>query len=259
MAEAAPPWVQNQQYAVKVCPKAVRSLTYDVLPPAPSSDTTAVVQEAGGAVVVKRAASGAEREFRGRPAKTTPLDAALIFDAKAGTFELRRVAAAAVKLAPPPPASLAPSPKKKPGARKRAPTQRFSAMTDGGKTYRPAPPAPADEEAELVCQPRKKARPEKAPAAAKPTKKKASATGEDAKSLVDRAAPIAVVQKNPKRAPRRRRNSRLRRGVPGVCSVAYVETNRSRPRRAPPASASRSTWPRRRRRSFSNWAGRVLI
>ena len=203
MAEAAPPWVQNQQYAVKVCPKAVRSLTYDVLPPPPSSETTAVIQEEGAAVVVKRASNGAEREFRGRSAKTTPLDAALIFDAKAGTFELRRVAAAAVKLAPPPPASLAPSPKKKPGARKRAPTQRFSAMTDGGKTYRPAPPAPADEEAELVCQPRKKARPEKSPAkapASKPmAKKKASATGEDAKSLVDRAAPIAVVQKNPKR------------------------------------------------------------
>ena len=200
MAEAAAPWHSNQQYAVKVCPKAVRALTYDVLPPAPSSDTTTAVQEEVGAVVVKRAGNGAEREFRGRSAKTTPLDAALIFDAKAGTFELRRVAAAAVKLAPPPPASLAPSPKKKPGARKRAPTQRFSAMTDGGKTYRPAPPAPADEEAELVCQPRKKARPEKAPAAAKPTaKKKASATGEDAKSLVDRAAPIAVVQKNPKR------------------------------------------------------------
>ena len=261
MAEAAAPWHSNQQYAVKVCPKAVRALTYDVLPPAPSSDTTTAVQEEVGAVVVKRAANGAEREFRGRPAKTTPLDAALIFDAKAGTFELRRVAAAAVKLAPPPPASLAPSPKKKPGARKRAPTQRFSAMTDGGKTYRAAPaPAAADEEAELVCQPRKKARPATAPAAAKPTaKKKASATGEDAKSLVDRAAPIAVVQKNPKRAPRRRRNSRLRRGVPGVCSVAYVETNRSRPRRAPPASASRSTWPRRRRRSFLNWAGRGLI
>ena len=261
MAEAAAPWHSNQQYAVKVCPKAVRSLTYDVLPP-PSSNTTAVVQEKGGAVVVKRASNGAEREFRGRAAKATPLDAALIFDAKAGTFELRRVAAAAVKLAPPPPESLAPSPKKKPGARKRAPTQRFSAMTDGGKTYRPAPPAPADEEAELVCQPRKKARPEKAPAkapAAKPTKKKASVTGEDAKSLVDRAAPIAVVQKNPKRAPRRRRNSRLRRGVPGVCSVAYVETNRSRPRRAPPASASTNTWPRRRRRSFLNWVGRVLI
>ena len=86
--------------------------------------------------------------------------------------------------------------------RDSAPTQRFSAMTDGGKTYRPAPPAPADDEAELVCQPRKKARPEKSPAkapAAKPTKKKASATGEDAKSLADRAAPIAVVQKNPKR------------------------------------------------------------
>ena len=263
MAEAAAPWHSNQQYAVKVCPKAVRALTYDVLPPAPSSDTTTAVQEEVGAVVVKRAANGAEREFRGRAAKATPLDAALIFDAKAGTFELRRVAAAAVKLAPPPPASLAPSPKKKPGARKRAPTQRFSAMTDGGKTYRPAPPAPADEEAELVCQPRKKARPEKAPAkapASKPmAKKKASAMGEDAKSLVDRAAPIAVVQKNPKRAPRRRRNSRLRRGVPGVCSVAYVETNRSRPRRAPPASASRSTWPRRRRRSFLNWAGRGLI
>ena len=200
MAEAAPPWQQNTPYEVRVTAKPLRSLTYDVLPPPPSSDTTAVVQEAGGAVVVKRASNGAEREFRGRPAKTTPLDAALIFDATAGTFELRRVAAAAVKLAPPPPASLAPSPKKKPGARKRAPTQRFSAMTDGGKTYRPAPPAPADEEAELVCQPRKKARPEKAPAAAKPTKKKkASATGEDAKSLVDRAAPIAVVQKNPKR------------------------------------------------------------
>ena len=203
MAEAAPPWQQNTPYEVRVTAKPLRSLTYDVLPPAPSSDTTAVVQEAGGAVVVKRASNGADREFRGRPAKTTPLDAALIFDAKAGTFELRRVAAAAVKLAPPPPASLAPSPKKKPGARKRAPTQRFSAMTDGGKTYRPAPPAPADEEAELVCQPRKKARPEKSPAkapASKPTaKKKASATGEDAKSLVDRAAPIAVVQKNPKR------------------------------------------------------------
>ena len=200
MAEAAAPWHSNQQYAVKVCPKAVRSLTYDVLPP-PSSNTTAVVQEKGGAVVVKRASNGAEREFRGRAAKATPLDAALIFDAKAGTFELRRVAAAAVKLAPPPPESLAPSPKKKPGARKRAPTQRFSAMTDGGKTYRPAPPAPADEEAELVCQPRKKARPEKSPAkapAAKPTKK-ASATEEDAKSLVARTAPIAVVQKNPKR------------------------------------------------------------
>ena len=204
MAEAAPPWQQNTPYEVRVTAKPLRSLTYDVLPPAPnSSDTTAVIQEQGGAVVVKRAANGAEREFRGRAAKATPLDAALIFDAKAGTFELRRVAAAAVKLAPPPPESLAPSPKKKPGARKRAPTQRFSAMTDGGKTYRPAPPAPADEEAELVCQPRKKARPEKAPAkapAAKPTaKKKASATGEDAKSLVDRAAPIAVVQKNPKR------------------------------------------------------------
>ena len=199
MAETAPPWQENQPYEVRVTAKPLRSLTYDVLPPAPSSDTTAVVQE-GTAVVVKRASNGAEREFRGRSAKTTPLDAALIFDAKAGTFELRRVAAAAVKLAPPPPASLAPSPKKKPGARKRAPTQRFSAMTDGGKVYRPAPPAPADEEAELVCQPRKKARPEKAPAAAKPTaKKKASATGEDAKSLVDRAAPIAVVQKNPKR------------------------------------------------------------
>ena len=200
MAEAAAPWHSNQQYAVKVCPKAVRSLTYDVLPPPPSSNTTTVVQEEGTNVVVKRASNDAEREFRGRAAKATPLDAALIFDAKAGTFELRRVAAAAVKLAPPPPASLAPSPKKKPGARKRAPTQRFSAMTDGGKTYRPAPPAPADEEAELVCQPRKKARPEKAPAASKPkAKKKASATGEDAKSLVDRAAPIAVVQKNPKR------------------------------------------------------------
>ena len=204
MAEAAPPWQQNTPYEVRVTAKPLRSLTYDVLPPAPSHDTTAVVQE-GAAVVVKRASNGAEREFRGRSAKTTPLDAALIFDAKAGTFELRRVAAAAVKLAPPPPASLAPSPKKKPGARKRAPTQRFSAMTDGGKTYRAAPaPAAADEEAELVCQPRKKARPEKAPAkapaAAKPTaKKKASATGEDAKSLVDRAAPIAVVQKNPKR------------------------------------------------------------
>ena len=202
MAETAPPWQQNTPYEVRVTAKPLRSLTYDVLPPAPSSDTTAVIQEEGTAVVVKRAGNGAEREFRGRSAKTTPLDAALIFDAKAGTFELRRVAAAAVKLAPPPPASLAPSPKKKPGARKRAPTQRFSAMTDGGKTYRPAPPAPADEEAELVCQPRKKARPEKAPAkapAAKPTKKEASATGEDAKSLVDRAAPIAVVQKNPKR------------------------------------------------------------
>ena len=264
MAETAPPWQENQPYEVRVTAKPLRSLTYDVLPPAPSSDTTAVVQEAGGAVVVKRASNGAEREFRGRPAKTTPLDAALIFDATAGTFELRRVAAAAVKLAPPPPESLPQkSPRAKPGARKRAPTQRFSAMTDGGKTYRPAPPAPADEEAELVCQPRKKARPEKAPAkapAAKPTaKKKASATGEDAKSLVDRAAPIAVVQKNPKRAPRRRRNSRLRRGVPGVCSVAYVETNRSRPRRAPPASASTNTWPRRRRPSFLSWAGRGLI
>ena len=202
MAETAPPWQENQPYEVRVTAKPLRSLTYDVLPPAPSHDTTAVVQEEGAAVVVKRASNGAEREFRGRSAKTTPLDAALIFDAKAGTFELRRVAAAAVKLAPPPPASLAPSPKKKPGARKRAPTQRFSAMTDGGKTYRPAPPAPADEEAELVCQPRKKARPEKVAAkapAAKPTKKKASVTGEDAKSLVDRAAPIAVVQKNPKR------------------------------------------------------------
>jgi len=196
MAETAPPWQENQPYEVRVTAKPLRSLTYDVLPPPPSSDTTAVVQEEGTAVVVKRASNGAEREFRGRPAKTTPLDAALIFDAKAGTFELRRVAAAAVKLAPPPPASLAPSPKKKPGARKRAPTQRFSAMTDGGKVYRAAP---ADEEAELVCQPRKKARPEKAPAASKPTKKKASVTGEDAKSLVDRAAPIAVVQKNPKR------------------------------------------------------------
>ena len=260
MAEAAPPWQQNTPYEVRVTAKPLRSLTYDVLPPAPSSDTTAVVQEAGGAVVVKRASNGAEREFRGRAAKATPLDAALIFDAKAGTFELRRVAAAAVKLAPPPPASLAPSPKKKPGARKRAPTQRFSAMTDGGKVYRAAP---ADEEAELVCQPRKKARPEKSPAkapAAKPTaKKKASATGEDAKSLVDRAAPIAVVQKNPKRAPRRRRNSRLRRGVPGVCSVAYVETNRSRPRRAPPASASATTWRLPMRQSSSSWAGRVLI
>ena len=199
MAECSPPWQQNKPYEVRVTAKPLRSLTYDVLPPAPSSDTTAVVQE-GTALVVKRASNGAEREFRGRAAKATPLDAALIFDAKAGTFELRRVAAAAVKLAPPPPASLAPSPKKKPGARKRAPTQRFSAMTDGGKTYRPAPPAPADEEAELVCQPRKKARPATAPAAAKPkAKKKASATGEDAKSLVDRAAPIAVVQKNPKR------------------------------------------------------------
>ena len=260
MAEAAPPWQQNTPYEVRVTAKPLRSLTYDVLPPAPSVNTTAVVQEEGAAVVVKRAANGAEREFRGRAAKATPLDAALIFDAKAGTFELRRVAAAAVKLAPPPPESLPQkSPRAKPGARKRAPTQRFSAMTDGGKTYRPAPPAPADEEAELVCQPRKKARPEKAPAAAKPTKKKASVTGEDAKSLVDRAAPIAVVQKNPKRAPRRRRNSRLRRGVPGVCSVAYVETNRSRPRRGPPASASTNTWPRRRRPSFLNWAGRVLI
>ena len=266
MAEAAPPWQQNTPYEVRVTAKPLRSLTYDVLPPAPSSETTAVIQEEGGAVVVKRASNGAGREFRGRAAKTTPLDAALIFDAKAGTFELRRVAAAAVKLAPPPPESLPQSPRKKPGARKRAPTQRFSAMTDGGKTYRPAPPAPADEEAELVCQPRKKARPEKAPAkapAAKPTaKKKASATGEDAKSLVDRAAPIAVVQKNPKRAPRRRRNSRLRRGVPGVpgvCSVAYVETNRSRPRRAPPASASTNTWPRRRRPSSLSWAGRGLI
>ena len=261
MAEAAPPWQENQPYEVRVTAKPLRSLTYDVLPPAPSHDTTAVVQEEGTAVVVRRAAHGAEREFRGRAAKATPLDAALIFDAKAGTFELRRVAAAAVKLAPPPPESLPQkSPKTKPGARKRAPTQRFSAMTDGGKVYRAAP---ADEEAELVCQPRKKARPEKAAAkapAAKPTaKKKASATGEDAKSLVDRAAPIAVVQKNPKRAPRRRRNSRLRRGVPGVCSVAYVETNRSRPRRAPPASASTNTWPRRRRPSFLNWAGRGLI
>ena len=200
MAETAPPWQENQPYEVRVTAKPLRSLTYDVLPPAPSSDTTAVIQEEGTNVVVKRASNGAEREFRGRSAKTTPLDAALIFDAKAGTFELRRVAAAAVKLAPPPPASLAPSPKKKPGARKRAPTQRFSAMTDGGKTYRPAPPAPADEEAELVCQPRKKARPATAPTAAKPkAKKKASATGEDAKSLVARAAPIAVVQKNPKR------------------------------------------------------------
>ena len=36
--------------------------------------------------------------------------------------------------------------------------------------------------------------------AAKPTaKKKASATGEDAKSLVARAAPVAVARKNPKR------------------------------------------------------------
>ena len=203
MAETAPPWQQNTPYEVRVTAKPLRSLTYDVLPPAPSVNTTAVVQEEGAAVVVKRAANGAEREFRGRAAKATPLDAALIFDAKAGTFELRRVAAAAVKLAPPPPESLPQSPRTKPGARKRAPTQRFSAMTDGGKTYRPAPPAPADEEAELVCQPRKKARPEKSPAkapAAKPTaKKKASATGEDAKSLVDRAAPIAVVQKNPKR------------------------------------------------------------
>ena len=201
MAEAAPPWQQNTPYEVRVTAKPLRSLTYDVLPPAPSSDTTTAVQEEVGAVVVKRAANGAEREFRGRAAKATPLDAALIFDAKAGTFELRRVAAAAVKLAPPPPESLPQkSPRAKPGARKRAPTQRFSAMTDGGKTYRPAPPAPADEEAELVCQPRKKARPATAPAAAKPkAKKKASATGEDAKSLVDRAAPIAVVQKNPKR------------------------------------------------------------
>ena len=202
MAETAPPWQENQPYEVRVTAKPLRSLTYDVLPPAPSSDTTAVIQEEGTNVVVKRASNGAEREFRGRAAKTTPLDAALIFDAKAGTFELRRVAAAAVKLAPPPPESLAPSPKKKPGARKRAPTQRFSAMTDGGKTYRAAPPAPADEEAELVCQPRKKARPEKSPAkapASKPAKKKASATGEDAKSLVARAAPIAVAQKNPKR------------------------------------------------------------
>ena len=200
MAETAPPWQENQPYEVRVTAKPLRSLTYDVLPPPPSSDTTAVVQEAGGAVVVKRASNGAEREFRGRSAKTTPLDAALIFAAKAGTFELRRVAAAAVKLAPPPPASLPQSPRTKPGARKRAPTQRFSAMTDGGKAYRAAPPAPADEEAELVCQPRKKARPEKAPAASKPTaKKKASVTGEDAKSLVDRAAPIVVVQKNPKR------------------------------------------------------------
>ena len=263
MAETAPPWQENQPYEVRVTAKPLRSLTYDVLPPAPSSDTTAVVQEEGAAVVVKRASNGAEREFRGRSAKTTPLDAALIFDAKAGTFELRRVAAAAVKLAPPPPASLAPSPKKKPGARKRAPTQRFSAMTDGGKAYCAAPPAPADEEAELVCQPRKKARPKKSPAkapASKPTaKKKASATGEDAKSLVARAAPIAVVQKNPKRAPRRRRNSRLRRGVPGVCSVAYVETNRSRPRRAPPASASTNTWLPPTPPSSSSWAGRVLI
>ena len=50
MAEAAAPWHSNQQYAVKVCPKAVRALTYDVLPPAPSSDTTTAVQEAGGAL-----------------------------------------------------------------------------------------------------------------------------------------------------------------------------------------------------------------
>ena len=77
MAETAPPWQENQPYEVRVTAKPLRSLTYDVLPPAPSSDTTAVVQEAGAAVVVKRAASGAEREFRGRPAKTTPLDAAL--------------------------------------------------------------------------------------------------------------------------------------------------------------------------------------
>ena len=110
------------------------------------------------------------------------------------------MAAAAVKLGAAAASLLGAEPQTKPGARKRAPTQRFSAMTDGGKTYRPAPPAPADEEAELVCQPRKKARPEKAPAAAKPTaKKKASATGEDAKSLVDRAAPIAVVAEEPKR------------------------------------------------------------
>ncbi len=112
MAETAPPWQENQPYEVRVTAKPLRSLTYDVLPPAPSSDTTAVIQEEGTNVVVKRASNGAEREFRGRSAKTTPLDAALIFDAKAGTFELRRVAAAAVKLAPPPPASLAPSPKK---------------------------------------------------------------------------------------------------------------------------------------------------
>ena len=37
------------------------------------------------------------------------------------------------------------------------------------------------------------------PARCARTPRKASATGEDAKSLVDRAAPIAVVQKNPKR------------------------------------------------------------
>ena len=227
MAEAAPPWQQNTPYEVRVTAKPLRSLTYDVLPPAPSSDTTAVVQEEVAAVVVKRASNGAEREFRGRPAKTTPLDAALIFDAKAGTFELRRVAAAAVKLAPPPPESLPQkSPRAKPGARKRAPTQRFSAMTDGGKTYRPAPPAPADEEAELVCQPRKKARPEKAPAASKPkAKKKASATGEDAKSLVDRAAPIAVVQKNPKRGASGKRFDKY---MAATTAKEFLELGRTR-------------------------------
>ena len=69
MAEAAPPWQENQPYEVRVTAKPLRSLTYDVLPPAPSHDTTAVVQEEGTAVVVRRAAHGAEREFRGRAAK----------------------------------------------------------------------------------------------------------------------------------------------------------------------------------------------
>ena len=66
MAETAPPWQENQPYEVRVTAKPLRSLTYDVLPPAPSSDTTAVIQEEGTNVVVKRASNGAEREFRAR-------------------------------------------------------------------------------------------------------------------------------------------------------------------------------------------------
>ena len=81
---------------MRVTAKPLRSLTYDVLPPA-SSNTTAVSSgKAGGKVVVKRASNGAERGG-GRAAKPTPCRRALIFDAKAGTFELRRVAAAAVQ------------------------------------------------------------------------------------------------------------------------------------------------------------------
>ena len=219
MTESAPPWQQDTPYDVKVSTKTLRSLTYDVLPPAPSHDTTAAMHDASGAVVVKRASDGIEREFRGRSAKATPLDVALIFDEETKTFELRHVAAATVKLAPPPPESFVPPPKKKPGAHRREPTKRFSKLADGGKAYRAAavPDEAPDDEVDLVCRPKPKKRPRPKPAPADPT---AAPPEENVRSLVKRAAPIAVVQANPKRGAS---GERFAKYMAATTAAEYVE------------------------------------